>query len=105
MCGIGGALRFRGSAFAVTPAYVTRMRAAVAHRGPDGAGLWVDAGGRVGLGNQRLAIIDLSPNAAQPMSSADGNLWIVFNGEIYNHAAIRAGLTARGGRRRGTDNP
>jgi asparagine synthase (glutamine-hydrolysing) len=90
MCGIVGALSFRGSAFGVTPAYVTRMRAAVAHRGPDGAGLWVDAGGRIGLGHQRLSIIDLSPNAAQPMSSADGNLWIVFNGEIYNHAAIRA---------------
>ena len=103
MCGIVGALSFRGSAFGVTPAYVTRMRAAVAHRGPDGAGLWVDAGGRIGLGHQRLSIIDLSPNAAQPMSSADGNLWIVFNGEIYNHAAIRAELIGLGRNRWRTD--
>jgi asparagine synthase (glutamine-hydrolysing) len=103
MCGIVGALSFRGSAFGVTPAYVTRMRAAVAHRGPDGAGLWVDAGGRIGLGHQRLSIIDLSPNAAQPMSSADGNLWIVFNGEIYNHAAIRSELIALGRQRWRTD--
>src|SRR5262245_20001384 len=103
MCGIVGALSFRGSAFGVTPAYVTRMRAAVAHRGPDGAGLWVDAGGRIGLGHHRLSIIDLSANAAQPMSSADGNLWIVFNGEIYNHAAIRAELIALGRQRWCTD--
>src|SRR5258708_36189767 len=96
MCGIVGALSFRDTAFAVTPSYVTRMRDAVAHRGPDGAGLWVDAAGRIGLGHQRLSIIDLSPNAAQPMSSADGMLWIVFNGEIYNHAAIRTALTAPG---------
>jgi asparagine synthase (glutamine-hydrolysing) len=96
MCGIVGALSFRDSAFAVTPPYVARMRAAVAHRGPDGEGLWVDAGGRIGLGHQRLSIIDLSLAAAQPMSNADGTLRIVFNGEIYNHADIRTELMALG---------
>ena len=73
------------------------------HRGPDGAATWIDADGRVGLGHRRLSIIDLATSAAQPMSNEDGSLWIVFNGEIYNHAAIRAELTALGGHQWKTD--
>lgn len=103
MCGIVGALAFRHSPFAITDAYISRMRDAVAHRGPDGAGTWVAADGRVGLGNRRLAIIDLSTAASQPMSNEDGTLWVTFNGEIYNHAEIRAELERNGNHRWKTD--
>ena len=96
MCGIAGALSFRSSPFEVSPEYIVRMRDAAAHRGPDGAGVWVDPERRVGLGHRRLSIIDLSPLAAQPMHDAAGTRWIVFNGEIYNHAAIRRELEALG---------
>jgi len=62
------------------------------HRGPDGAGLWIDSAVNVGLGHRRLAIVDLSPEADQPMCNEDGSIWISFNGEIYNHAEIRQDL-------------
>src|SRR6266516_2232678 len=93
MCGINGALAFAGSSFRITEPYVTRMRDTMAHRGPDGAATWVDADGRIGLGHRRLSIIDLSDCAAQPMSNEDGTLWIVYNGEIYNHRALRTELS------------
>jgi asparagine synthase (glutamine-hydrolysing) len=66
------------------------------HRGPDGGGLWRSSDGRVGLAHRRLSIIDLTSAADQPMSNEDGRLQVVFNGEIYNHAAIRAELTKTG---------
>jgi asparagine synthase (glutamine-hydrolysing) len=97
MCGIVGALVFRGSPFSVTSPYLARMRDTMTHRGPDGAGTWVSEDGRVGLAHRRLAIIDLSDEAAQPMSNKDGTLWVSFNGEIYNHAEIRAELERIGG--------
>lgn len=103
MCGIAGALSFESSTFAITPDYITRMRDAMTHRGPDGAGLWVSPDGRVGLGHRRLSIIDLSDAAAQPMSNEDGSLWISYNGEIYNHPEIRAVLDALGGHSWKTD--
>jgi asparagine synthase (glutamine-hydrolysing) len=62
------------------------------HRGPDGAGLWIDPAVNVGLGHRRLAIVDLTPEADQPMCNEDGSLWVSFNGEIYNHAEIRQDL-------------
>ena len=96
MCGINGALAFSSGAFAVTPSYVAAMRDSMTHRGPDGAGLWVSPDGRVGLGHRRLSIIDLSPCAAQPMANEDESLLVVYNGEIYNHAAIRAELERSG---------
>ena len=68
------------------------------HRGPDGGSVWLSPDARVGLGHRRLSIIDLSAAADQPMSDAAGNLWIVFNGEIYNHADIRRELEALGHR-------
>ncbi len=74
-----------------------RMRDAMIHRGPDGGGDWVSGDRRVGLGFRRLAIIDLSDRAMQPMCNEDGTLWLVFNGEIYNHAEIRAELERIGG--------
>ncbi len=103
MCGIVGVLSFTNSAFRVSESYLTRMRDVMAHRGPDGAGIFVSPDRRLGLGFRRLAIIDLSERAMQPMSNEDGTLWVVFNGEIYNHAEIRAELESRGGHRWKTD--
>src|SRR5712664_1506281 len=99
MCGIVGVLSFTNSAFQVSTPYLTRMREVMSHRGPDGAGIFVSGDRRLGLGFRRLAIIDLSERAMQPMSNEDGTLWVVFNGEIYNHAEIRAELEGLGGHR------
>jgi asparagine synthase (glutamine-hydrolysing) len=103
MCGIAGALVFKNGNFTVTEAYVNRMRDTMAHRGPDGSGTWVAADGRMGLGHRRLAIIDLSAEAAQPMCNENGTLWVSFNGEIYNHAEIRSELEHKGGHQWKTD--
>jgi asparagine synthase (glutamine-hydrolysing) len=103
VCGIVGALVLEGSDFAVTEPYVTAMRDTMVHRGPDGGDTWVSDDGRVGLGHRRLSIIDLSPAASQPMSNEDGSIRIVFNGEIYNHAEVRAELETIGGHTWQTD--
>jgi asparagine synthase (glutamine-hydrolysing) len=95
MCGIAGALSW--SAFEIEEPYITRMRDAMTHRGPDGGGTWVSADARVGLGARRLAIIDLSHAADQPVANEDGSLQLVYNGEIYNHAEVRAELEQIGG--------
>jgi len=103
MCGIAGALTFTNGGFRVTTQLIEAMRDTMAHRGPDGGGAWVAHDGRIGLGHRRLSIIDLSSAADQPMSNEDGNLWVVFNGEIYNHAEIRKELEASGRHRWKTD--
>jgi asparagine synthase (glutamine-hydrolysing) len=88
MCGVAGAL---GPASAdALQAPVRAMANAIAHRGPDDEGFWFAPDGQLGLAHRRLSIIDLSPLGHQPMQSASGNLVTVFNGEIYNHADIRA---------------
>ena len=74
-----------------------RMRDVLRHRGPDGEGLLID--GPVGLGHRRLAIVDVA-GGQQPMTNEDGNVWITYNGEIYNHAALRPSLELRGHRYR-----
>jgi len=102
VCGIVGALAF-DDGFRVTEPYLLQMRETMLHRGPDGAGIWIAKDGRVGLGFRRLAIIDLSSAAMQPMSNEDGTLQVVFNGEIYNHAEIRAELNHLGGHTWRTD--
>jgi asparagine synthase (glutamine-hydrolysing) len=71
-------------------------RDAMAHRGPDDAGVWWSADGRVGLGHRRLAIIDLSPAGHQPMQDVTGLLTIVFNGEIYNYLDLQQELISKG---------
>jgi asparagine synthase (glutamine-hydrolysing) len=96
-------LSFSNSSFRISDAYLTRMRDVMSHRGPDGAGNYISPDRRLGLGHRRLAIIDLSEKAAQPMTNEDGTLWVTFNGEIYNHAEIRAELEKRGGHRWKTD--
>jgi asparagine synthase (glutamine-hydrolysing) len=103
MCGIVGVLSFTSSGFRVSEQYLMRMRDVMAHRGPDGAGIFISPDRQVGLGHRRLSIIDLSENAAQPMANEDGTLWVTFNGEIYNHAEIRAELEKGGGHRWKTD--
>lgn len=103
MCGLVGALSFDQSAFRVSEPYLIRMRDSLAHRGPDGAGVWIDRDGRMGLGHRRLSIIDLADAAAQPMPNEDETLWIAFNGEIYNHSTIRRELNELGGHRWRTD--
>jgi asparagine synthase (glutamine-hydrolysing) len=70
------------------------MLAAVAHRGPDGQGVWIDERAGVALGHRRLAILDLSPAGAQPMTSGDDRFVISFNGEIYNYEELRRELMA-----------
>jgi asparagine synthase (glutamine-hydrolysing) len=97
MCGINGTLSL-DPGYRVDGELVTRMRDAIAHRGPDGAATWIADDGRVGLGFRRLAIIDLAETAMQPMPNEDGSLRVVFNGEIYNHAEIRPELKALGHR-------
>ena len=92
MCGIAGILRFDG--VVPDPAWLPRMTDAIAHRGPDGSGHWQE--GPVALGHRRLAIIDLSAEANQPMCSTDGSLAIVFNGEIYNYRELTRELAAAG---------
>ncbi len=96
MCGIVGILSLDGRQ-PIDPARVRRMRDTLSHRGPDGEGIFVD--GPVGLGHRRLAIVDVA-GSHQPMSNEDGRIWITFNGEIYNHAALRPGLEERGHRYR-----
>ena len=93
MCGIAGIIARDG--ISPDPETLAAMSRAIAHRGPDGEGFFQR--GRAGLAHRRLAIIDLA-GGDQPMSNEDGSLWIVFNGEIYNHQELRRELTERGHR-------
>ena len=74
----------------------TRMADTLHHRGPDDGGVWVDEAAGVGLGFRRLSIVDLSPEGHQPMRSATGRYVVLFNGEIYNHVALRHELAQCG---------
>ena len=82
---------------------MTRMREVLHHRGPDGGETWIAPDGAVGLGFRRLAIVDLDVKAMQPMANEDGSVQLLFNGEIYNHAAIRRELIEGGGHTFRTD--
>lgn len=94
MCGITGVLHLNGESAA--PVVLKRMMDAIAHRGPDGDGIYTD--GPVGLGHRRLAIIDLSAAGHQPMATEDGRYVMVYNGEIYNFQELRIELEALGHR-------
>jgi asparagine synthase (glutamine-hydrolysing) len=98
MCGIAGLFYHADADARVDATVLARMTDTMAHRGPDGRGFWIAPDRRVGLGHRRLAIVDLSPLAAQPMTNEDGTIWITYNGEIYNHQALRAELTEAGHR-------
>lgn len=92
MCGIAGLWSKRPP----EPALLKRMGHALANRGPDDEGIWIDAEAGIGLAHRRLAIVDLSPHGHQPMVSADGRLVVSYNGEIYNHMELRAALDIEG---------
>jgi asparagine synthase (glutamine-hydrolysing) len=100
MCGICGVVNFDGRPVSTDVLHV--MLAELAHRGPDGKGVYLDSASApagspsIGLGHLRLAIVDLSENGSQPMVNEDGTLWVVTNGEIYNFPALREQLLARG---------
>jgi len=93
MCGICGKIYFDRSR-PVERQLIEAMTHVLQHRGPDDSGIYVQ--GFIGLGHQRLSIIDLSPAGHQPMSNEDGSLWLVYNGEIYNFEELRKELTAKG---------
>jgi asparagine synthase (glutamine-hydrolysing) len=92
MCGLAGYRNFDGSSAHIEP--LQRMAASIAHRGPDGEGFTLD--GPFGMTHRRLAIIDLSSAASQPMTSSDGRYVIAYNGEIYNFQELRRELEALG---------
>jgi len=92
MCGIAGYINLDGKP--ASPVILKAMTDAIAHRGPNGEGQWVQGG--VALGHRRLSIIDLSALAHQPMSTRDGALTLTFNGEIYNFRELRTELQACG---------
>ena len=96
MCGFAGFIVANAAAPNSLEADATRMALAIAHRGPDDAGAWADAQSGIALGHRRLSIVDLSPAGHQPMVSGGGRYVIAFNGEIYNHQALRAELQAAG---------
>jgi asparagine synthase (glutamine-hydrolysing) len=96
MCGIAGFVSSAALDPSADRARLQRMVDALGHRGPDGQGILLD--GSAALGHDRLAIIDLSPRGRQPMANEDGSIQIVFNGEIYNHAALREELVRAGHR-------
>jgi asparagine synthase (glutamine-hydrolysing) len=92
MCGIAGLINLDGGP--VTTVVLKKMTDAIAHRGPDGEGQWVDR--NIGLGHRRLAIIDLTPAGHQPMVSSDQRYVISYNGEIYNYRELRVDLESQG---------
>ncbi|MGF1477763.1 MAG: asparagine synthase (glutamine-hydrolyzing) [Geminicoccaceae bacterium] len=93
MCGIAG---WVSEAAPVDRADFDRMTDSLAHRGPDGRGIWYARGDRVALGHRRLAIVDLTASGAQPMRLQEAGLTLTFNGEIYNHPDLRRQLEAQG---------
>ena len=100
MCGFAGLLGPPGAA-EERLATARRMAATLVHRGPDDEGSWADPQGEVAFGFRRLSILDLTPEGHQPMTSPDGRYTVVFNGEIYDFAALREELERRGHRFRG----
>ena len=92
MCGIAGLCNWKGD----IQKNIDVMNERMLHRGPDGGGSFVETDGSVALGHRRLSIVDLSPNGAQPMASHSGRFVIAFNGEIYNHRALREKLINEG---------
>jgi asparagine synthase (glutamine-hydrolysing) len=95
MCGIAGVI-WQDSSRPASREAVAPMVAALAHRGPDGEG--IELVGPAALGHRRLAVIDLTDSARQPLSNEDGTVWVTFNGEIYNFQELRHELLAKGHR-------
>ena len=87
MCGIAGIIGHGWEQF-----QLESMVQVQNHRGPDDTGMYIDETGQVGLGHNRLTIIDLSKAGHQPMSNNEKTLWIVFNGEVYNYLELKSEL-------------
>lgn len=99
MCGICGVWEYARAGARVERGLIERMRDRMQHRGPDDTGVQLLDEERLGFGFRRLSIIDLSPAGHQPMRGCEQRgVWVVFNGEIYNHGLLRAGLEERGHR-------
>jgi asparagine synthase (glutamine-hydrolysing) len=103
MCGICGKISLKGES--VSSDLITTMMGSLVHRGPDDEGSYFksvrtngDSNITLGLGHKRLSIIDLSVDGRQPLTNEDESLWLIFNGEIYNHPTLRQELIARGHR-------
>ena len=92
MCGLTGFVRYGGFQADMARTIAVRMADAIAHRGPDDCGVWLDAQEGIALAHRRLSVLDLSPAGHQPMVAASGRYVIVFNGEIYNHQDLRSRL-------------
>jgi asparagine synthase (glutamine-hydrolysing) len=98
MCGIAALFAYAGGAGPVRRDEIEAINARMIPRGPDDGNVWVADDGRIALAARRLAIIDLTPEGAQPLRGVEGDTTIVFNGEIYNHRELRARLERRGAR-------
>jgi asparagine synthase (glutamine-hydrolysing) len=101
MCGLAGIFVSGGWNPRDLRHVTERMTTAIAHRGPDDTGVWIDHSGVLALGFRRLAIVDLSEQGHQPMASASGRYVMIFNGEVYNHRSLRHELENSGARFRG----
>jgi len=97
MCGIAGIFNYAAVPSDETPALL-RIRDAMTHRGPDAEGIYQSPDRRVVLVHRRLSIVDLSESGRQPMTNEDGQVWVTFNGEIYNHLDLREPLLSHGHR-------
>ena len=95
MCGIAGIFAFSNAA-SVNVDELVLLNDSMTHRGPDGTGTWLSDDHKIGLAHRRLAIVDLTPDAAQPMTDNDESVYLTYNGEIYNHLDLRAELEAAG---------
>ncbi len=100
MCGIAGVYHYGEPGQTADREALQRITRALAHRGPDGEGFFVE--GPLGLGHRRLAIVDLSETGRQPMASSGGSCWISYNGEFYTHREARRRLESKGVRFRGS---
>jgi asparagine synthase (glutamine-hydrolysing) len=100
MCGVCGILDYGTTNPSFDERLLRRMSDTIRHRGPDDEGIFISPNRRLGFGFRRLSIVDLSPAGHQPMSTPDGSITIVFNGEIYNHLVLRRELEAKGYRYR-----
>lgn len=96
MCGLTGLFVAPSRSADELAGWARRMADTIVHRGPDDSGVWVDADRGVAFGFRRLSIVDLSEQGHQPMRSSSGRYWVEYNGEIYNHEALRAELRSEG---------